>query len=61
MYSFLVIITFERCKIFPVSDFDAIVIARLVDEIIGMGYSSQYISNVVENLDKTILRGCRLQ
>ena len=61
MSSFLVIITFERCKIFPVSNFDAIVIARPVDEIMGMGYALQYMSNVVDNLDKTILGGCRLQ
>ena len=59
--SSLVIITFERCKIFPVSNFDAIVIAHPVDEIMGMGYALQYMINVVDNLDKTILRGCRLQ
>ena len=54
-------ITLEIRKIFSVSNFDATVIARPVDEVIVMGYALQYMSNVVNNLDKTILRGFRLQ
>ena len=61
MYSFLVIITIERCKIFPVSQLwrNCYRSPSWWDHCYG--YALQYMSNFVDNLDKKILRGCRLR